>query len=129
MTDEKDCVKFYSPAQIAVGAFIGTPVAAAFLLARNLLAAYDKRLLSIGAFALVAGGYFLVTLLNPVFSHLLDSGIFVGFTVVVLLANYLLVDGRSGGEQSLARRRWPGVLIIAFLFCMFWIGLVSFVLN
>jgi hypothetical protein len=125
-------MKRYSAMQVAASALIGTPLAAAFLLGENFIDKQRPRNIIRPAVAFIAigGGYFLVTLLNPAQSRLLDTFIFLLFTGAALLANYLFVNSKDDESSSgVDCYSWWRVLAISLVFLAVWLLVVIFIFN
>jgi hypothetical protein len=113
----------YSYLQLAVAAFLGTPMAAAFLVGRNIS---NRRGAAWGwaYFVVFCVAFISVAALNPVSNRALDVVLFSIFVIVILGSNFLLGDSHGDTNQG-----WLKVIGISLCFLASWLAIIMVVFG
>jgi len=113
----------FSVWQLVIAAFIGTPLAASFLLRNNISSRYGRRKAWI-SFAFFCAVFVLVAAFNPIQSRVLDTFLFIIYSVSILFANYKINSERGFGTKS-----WIDVILISLAFLSGWMLIIFVVFS
>ena len=108
----------FSYAQIAVSCFLGTPVAGAYLVSRN-IAVFRGNAMAWTLFSAFVCIFVFVAAINPIANRLLDVGLFIVYTIGLLALNWQLAEPIGSNKRS-----WMSVLAISFAFLVAWLVLI-----